>query len=54
MRQLYLESEGIEAALLVDGTNVFNTPNRRGALHNIQVMCPPTPTILIKGLISGS
>lgn len=49
----YMESEVIEAALLVDGTNVFNTLNRHGALHNIQVMCPPTPTILIKELVSG-
>ena len=37
----------IEAALLVDATNAFNSINRQAALHNINIICPPLAQVLI-------
>ena len=36
-----------EGCLLVDASNAFNTLNRRAALHNISILCPPLSPILI-------
>ena len=30
-----------ESCLLVDASNAFNSLNRRAALHNVSVLCPP-------------
>ena len=40
----YPETEG---TLLVDGENAFNSLNRRAALHNVSVLCPPLKQILV-------
>ena len=39
--------EEIEALLLVDASNAFNSLNRQTALHNIQRLCPSIATALI-------
>ena len=39
MRQIFNEEE-MEAVLLVDATNAFNSVNRQAALHNISILCP--------------
>jgi hypothetical protein len=41
------ELDDTDAVLLVDAQNAFNTLNRRAALHNIRIICPPFATILI-------
>ena len=46
MRQTFQDPD-IEAALLVDATNAFNSINRQAALHNINVICPPLAQVLI-------
>ena len=38
------EDEKIEAVLLVDAANVFNSVNRQVFLHNICIICPPIAT----------
>lgn len=45
MKQIYA-SDDVDAVLLVDATNAFNTINRRVALHNIRLTCPAFSTIL--------
>ena len=40
-------SEDVEAVLLVDASNAFNSLNREAALHNIQFSCPTLATALI-------
>ena len=40
-------AEGVEAVLLVDASNAFNTLNREVALHNVQYICPSLATALI-------
>ncbi|XP_065893485.1 uncharacterized protein [Dysidea avara] len=40
-------SADVDAVLLVDATNAFNSLNRQAALRNIQHLCPPFSTILI-------
>ena len=40
MHQMF-ESPDVEAAILVDASNAFNTLNRENALRNIQYLCPP-------------
>ena len=40
----YPETEG---TLLVDAENAFNSLNRRAALHNVSVLCPPLKQILV-------
>ena len=39
MHELF-QSDDVEAVLLVDATNAFNTLNRAVMLHNIQTLCP--------------
>ena len=46
MRKLFQDPD-IEAALLVNATNAFNSINRQAALHNINVICPPLAQVLI-------
>ena len=41
------EEDDVEAALLVDASNAFNSLNRDAALHNIRFLCPFIATILI-------
>ena len=45
--QREFQSEDVEAVLLVDASNAFNSLNREAALHNIQYICPPLATALI-------
>ena len=40
-------SDDIEAVLLVDASNAFNSLNRKAALHNIQYVCPALAMVLI-------
>ena len=40
-------TEGVEAVLLVDASNAFNSLNREAALHNIRHICPPLAKVLI-------
>lgn len=46
MRQIFWNPES-KAVLLVDVTNAFNSLNRKAALHNISISCPPLAQILI-------
>ena len=46
MQKLFNSPE-VEAVLLVDATNAFNSINRQTALRNIQHICPVISTILI-------
>ena len=46
MHQVY-ESPEIEAAILIDASNAFNSLNREAALRNIQELCPPLSRIII-------
>ena len=40
-------TEGCDGVILVDASNAFNSLNRRVALHNIRIICPPFATIII-------
>ena len=46
MRQLY-SSPDVEAVILVDASNAFNSLNRQAALFNIRHLCPSFSTVLI-------
>ena len=46
MRQIF-EDSNTEAVLLVDATNAFNSINRKAALHNISIICPPLAQVLV-------
>ena len=46
MCSIFQDSE-TEAVLLVDANNAFNSLNRKGALHNINIICPSIAQILI-------
>ena len=52
MRQLYSSSD-VEAVILVDASNAFNSLNRQAALHNILKLCPSFSTVLISTYQSG-
>ena len=39
MQKIY-EHQSVEAVLLVDTSNAFNSINRNPFLHNIEVICP--------------
>ena len=50
-----------ESVLLVDASNAFNSLNRKAALHNISIMCPPIAQTLtntyrapVRMLVPGS
>ncbi len=45
--KLIFEDHDTEGALLVDATNAFNSINRKSALHNVSVLCPPLAQVLI-------
>lgn len=45
IRQAF-EAESSDGLLLVDADNAFNRLNRRVALHNVRIVCPPLATIL--------
>ena len=46
MRTIFAQ-DSTEAVILIDASNAFNSLNRRVALHNIQITCPPFSTIMI-------
>ena len=46
MKKLFSTPE-VEAVLLFDATNAFNSINRQTALHNIQHICPVISSVLI-------
>ena len=46
MRSIFQDSN-TEGCLLVDASNTFNSLNRRAALHNISILCPPLSPVLI-------
>ena len=46
MRQVF-ETPEVEATIIVDASNAFNTLNRQNALRNIQCLCPSLATVLI-------
>ena len=45
-------SDDIEAVLLVDASNAFNSLNRKAALQNIQYVCPALAMVLIESPLS--
>ena len=46
MRTIF-KNDSTEGCLLVDASNAFNSLNRRAALQNVSVLCPPLSTVLI-------
>ena len=46
MRSIFQDAD-TEGCLLVDASNAFNTLNRKTALHNISILCPPLSPVLI-------
>ena len=46
MNKIFQTTE-TEAVLLVDATNVFNSLNRKAALHNISIICPSLAMALV-------
>ena len=54
MNRIIFEDSSIEAIILVDANNAFNSINRKVALHNIQVTCPSFSKILISTYRSPS
>ena len=46
MKEIF-DDDDTDAVILVDASNAFNALNRKVALHNIQIICPPFSTILI-------
>lgn len=45
--QEVFETPEVEAAIIVDASNAFNSLNRQNALRNIQHLCPSLATVLI-------
>ena len=46
MRSIF-DADEMDAVLLIDASNAFNTLNRAVALHNIRVLCPTLATYMI-------
>ena len=46
MREIFTH-DTTDAVILVDAKNAFNSLNRKVALHNLQIICPPMSTIMI-------
>ena len=46
MRSIF-DADDIDAVLLIDASNAFNSLNRAAALHNISVICPSIATYAI-------
>ena len=46
MRSIFQDAD-TEGCLLVDASNAFNSSNRKAALHNVSILCPPLSSILI-------
>ena len=46
MRSIFQDAD-IEGCLLVDASNAFNSLNRKAALHNVSILCPPLSSIFI-------
>ena len=40
-------NEGVEAVLMVDANNAFNSLNREATMRNIQALCPPLAKIVV-------
>ena len=53
MKQVF-ESPDVDAVILVDTTNTFNTLNCENALKNIQHLCPPIAKALITTYQEGT
>ena len=45
--KLIFEQESTDGVILVDARNAFNSLNRKATLHNIRIICPEFPTVLI-------
>jgi len=45
MKDIFSE-EDTEAVLLIDASNAFNSVNRQGFLHNINIICPEIATFV--------
>ena len=45
--KLIFEQESTDGVILVNASNAFNSLNRKGALHNIRIICPEFSTVLI-------
>ena len=46
MRSIFQDAD-TKGCLLVDASNAFNSLNRKAALHNVSMLCPPLSPILI-------
>ena len=45
--KLIFEQESTDGVILVDARNAFDSLNRKATLHNIRIICPEFPTVLI-------
>ena len=45
--KLIFTKESTDRVILVDSSNLFNSQNRKAALHNIQIICPEFLTVFV-------